>query len=265
MDAEWLRRDEHGGVIMALADRVKALRVERGWSQTDLASQIGAAPAQVSRYESGRTAPSADTVIRLAETFGVSCDYLLVDDAPRTALPLRRRHPRRPPGIGRRTRRRRPRPRAVLHRRTGHQDPAQAPHRADQLASTLPARPGHRPARTALIILMHRCVAERGPTRNGRAGSQAISAIDAARQQEQAGRPQQERAAQEAGKVIREARDLRAARTMRSGGANAQRSVITRNLGHRACVQALQPPPPDATPCQPAKSTFVNFGKSGDH
>ena len=68
---------------MALADRVKALRAERGWSQTDLANRIAAAPAQVSRYESGRTAPSADTVTRLAETFGVSTDYLLIDDAPR--------------------------------------------------------------------------------------------------------------------------------------------------------------------------------------
>jgi transcriptional regulator with XRE-family HTH domain len=67
---------------MALADRVKALRAERGWSQTDLAARIAAA-AQVSRYESGRTAPSVDTVIRLAETFGVSTDYLLVGDAPR--------------------------------------------------------------------------------------------------------------------------------------------------------------------------------------
>jgi transcriptional regulator with XRE-family HTH domain len=83
MNAQWLRQEEPGGVIMALADRVKALRAERGWSQTDLAARIAAAPAQVSRYESGRTAPSADTVTRLAETFGVSTDYLLIDDAPR--------------------------------------------------------------------------------------------------------------------------------------------------------------------------------------
>jgi transcriptional regulator with XRE-family HTH domain len=83
MDAEWLRQDEPGGVIMAFADRVKTLRAERGWSQTDLAGKIGAAPAQISRYESGRTAPSADTVIRLAEVFDVSCDYLLVDQAAR--------------------------------------------------------------------------------------------------------------------------------------------------------------------------------------
>jgi len=76
MDAQWLRQDEPGGVIMAPAGRVRPLRAEHGWSQTDIAARI-AAPAQVSLYESGRTAT------RLAETFGVSTDYLLIDDAPR--------------------------------------------------------------------------------------------------------------------------------------------------------------------------------------
>lgn len=33
--------------------------------------------------ENGRITPSADAVVRLAEVFDVSCDYLLVDDAPR--------------------------------------------------------------------------------------------------------------------------------------------------------------------------------------
>jgi transcriptional regulator with XRE-family HTH domain len=71
---------------MALGSQVKALRGERGWSQTDLARQIGAAPAQISRYEAGRITPSADMIVRLAEAFDVSCDYLLVDDAPRRAF-----------------------------------------------------------------------------------------------------------------------------------------------------------------------------------
>jgi transcriptional regulator with XRE-family HTH domain len=68
---------------MALRDRVKQLRGEHGWSQTDLADRINADPAQISRYENGRITPSADAIIRLAQTFDVSCDYLLVDDAPR--------------------------------------------------------------------------------------------------------------------------------------------------------------------------------------
>lgn len=68
---------------MALADRVKRLRNEHGWSQGELAEHVGADPAQISRYENGRITPSADALIRLAEAFDVSCDYLLVDDAPR--------------------------------------------------------------------------------------------------------------------------------------------------------------------------------------
>jgi transcriptional regulator with XRE-family HTH domain len=68
---------------MALAERVKQLRNQQGWSQGDLAERIGADPAQISRYENGRITPSADALVRLAETFDVSCDYLLIDDAAR--------------------------------------------------------------------------------------------------------------------------------------------------------------------------------------
>lgn len=80
---EWLRHHETGGPLMALAERVKQLRAEHSWSQGDLATQIGADAAQISRYENGRITPSADALVRLAETFDVSCDYLLLDDAPR--------------------------------------------------------------------------------------------------------------------------------------------------------------------------------------
>lgn len=83
MRAEWLRQHEHGGPLVALAERVKQLRTEHTWSQGDLAERVGADPAQISRYENGRITPSADAVVRLAEVFDVSCDYLLVDDAPR--------------------------------------------------------------------------------------------------------------------------------------------------------------------------------------
>ena len=83
MGTEWLRYEEQGEPSMALADKVKALRNEQGWSQTELGERVGADPAQISRYENGRITPSADAVARLAEVFAVSCDYLLVDDAPR--------------------------------------------------------------------------------------------------------------------------------------------------------------------------------------
>lgn len=68
---------------MALRDRVKQLRNENKWSQGDLAERIGGDAAQISRYEHGHITPSADALVRLAEAFDVSCDYLLLDDAPR--------------------------------------------------------------------------------------------------------------------------------------------------------------------------------------
>ncbi len=66
---------------MSLRERVRQLREERGWSQGELAEKIAAGPSQISRYEHGRITPSAEAIIRLAETFGVSIDYLLIGDA----------------------------------------------------------------------------------------------------------------------------------------------------------------------------------------
>lgn len=68
---------------MPIGERIKALRSEHRWSQGDLAAKIGADAGQISRYENGHIAPSADAIVRLAEALDVSCDYLLVDDAPR--------------------------------------------------------------------------------------------------------------------------------------------------------------------------------------
>lgn len=88
MSTEWLRQHEDGGQLMSLRERVRDLRKEHGWSQGELADKVGADPAQISRYENGRITPSADAVVRLAEVFDVSTDYLLVEDAPRR--PFRR-------------------------------------------------------------------------------------------------------------------------------------------------------------------------------
>ncbi len=69
---------------MPIGERIKQLRGEHRWSQGDLAAKIGGADAgQISRYENSHIAPSADAIVRIAEALDVSCDYLLVDDAPR--------------------------------------------------------------------------------------------------------------------------------------------------------------------------------------
>jgi transcriptional regulator with XRE-family HTH domain len=65
-------------VIMAFrGDRLQTLRRSKGFNQADLAEQTGTSQSMVGRYETGESDPSADVVIRLAQFFEVTADYLL--------------------------------------------------------------------------------------------------------------------------------------------------------------------------------------------
>ncbi len=67
-------------------ERLKALRTEAGWSQAELAEKIDSDARQVSRYENNKVAPGLEAVIRMAQVFNVTVDYLLIDDADRRPL-----------------------------------------------------------------------------------------------------------------------------------------------------------------------------------
>ena len=71
---------------MPLGERIRQLRKEAGWSQAELAEKIGADAGRVNKYEAGRMAPAAETLVRLAEVLNVSIDYLLIDGVPRRPL-----------------------------------------------------------------------------------------------------------------------------------------------------------------------------------
>ena len=60
-----------------LGARIAALRHDRGWSQAELAQQLGISTSAVGMYEQGRREPSAELLVTLAEKFRVSTDYLL--------------------------------------------------------------------------------------------------------------------------------------------------------------------------------------------
>ena len=64
---------------MGLADNLKRLRKKQGWSQTQLAKQIGSHLSHVNRIETGKYNPSLDVVQQLASVFDVSIDYLVSD------------------------------------------------------------------------------------------------------------------------------------------------------------------------------------------
>ncbi|EMO92552.1 bacteriophage CI repressor protein [Leptospira interrogans str. UI 13372] len=66
---------------MDIHSRIKKLRQERGWTQEELANKIGIQQKQVSAYERSVNFPSTEILIKLAEVFDVSLDYLAFDKA----------------------------------------------------------------------------------------------------------------------------------------------------------------------------------------
>lgn len=64
---------------MILADKIIDLRKKNGWSQEELANQLGVSRQAVSKWESASSIPDLDKIIRMSDIFGVSTDYLLKD------------------------------------------------------------------------------------------------------------------------------------------------------------------------------------------
>ena len=65
---------------MPLGDRIKQLRQQRGWSQAQLSKKLNVHQKQISGYERGVHAPSIELLIRMAELFNVSLDYIAFKD-----------------------------------------------------------------------------------------------------------------------------------------------------------------------------------------
>lgn len=64
---------------MILADKITDLRKKNGWSQEELANQLGVSRQAVSKWESASSIPDLDKIIKLSNIFCVSTDYLLKD------------------------------------------------------------------------------------------------------------------------------------------------------------------------------------------
>ena len=64
-------------------ERVKELRNSLGINQVEFGKRINVSKQCISNWESGYIQPSIDMLIRIAETFSVSTDYLLgLSDKP---------------------------------------------------------------------------------------------------------------------------------------------------------------------------------------
>ena len=59
------------------ADRIRALREARGWTQAELARRLNITRNGVNSWEQGLSMPSPACLVDLAKLFSVSTDYLL--------------------------------------------------------------------------------------------------------------------------------------------------------------------------------------------
>ncbi|PDY76973.1 helix-turn-helix domain-containing protein [Bacillus cereus] len=57
--------------------RLKALRLEKGMTQQQLADFLDIEKSNISRFESGKQSPSSDNRVKMAKLFNVSVDYML--------------------------------------------------------------------------------------------------------------------------------------------------------------------------------------------
>ena len=65
------------GVLLMLSTRLKELRTAEGMTQVDFAQKLSVTKQTVSNWENNNIQPSIDMLIKIADYFNVSTDYLL--------------------------------------------------------------------------------------------------------------------------------------------------------------------------------------------
>ncbi len=63
-----------GAAAVPVRNRLRVLRAERGWSQQELADQLGVSRQTVNAIETGRYDPSLPLAFRIARTFGAAVE-----------------------------------------------------------------------------------------------------------------------------------------------------------------------------------------------
>jgi transcriptional regulator with XRE-family HTH domain len=71
---------------MKLGDKITMIRKQKNMSQVELAEKTTISRDGISKYERGDIVPSVEYAKRIADTLGVSLDYLVSEDAKDDAL-----------------------------------------------------------------------------------------------------------------------------------------------------------------------------------
>jgi transcriptional regulator with XRE-family HTH domain len=71
---------------MTISEKIKQLRIENNLTQEEFAEKIQSSRALINKYESGKLTPSRSILVRIANVFNVSIDYLVTDTALKAPL-----------------------------------------------------------------------------------------------------------------------------------------------------------------------------------
>ena len=70
-------------MIYGLAKKLTLLRQQHNWSQSEVARRINVSSSTISAYEAEKMSISLENLVKLANLFHVSTDYLLGVEYPR--------------------------------------------------------------------------------------------------------------------------------------------------------------------------------------
>ena len=63
--------------VISMDNRLRQLRKAKGYTQIRVQMETGIEQALLSKYENGERIPPTDTLVKIADFYGVSVDYLL--------------------------------------------------------------------------------------------------------------------------------------------------------------------------------------------
>jgi putative transcriptional regulator len=76
-----VRREPMGAEMRSMSNHIRELRGERGWSQADLAEQLGVSRQTVNAIETGKYNPSLPLAFKLAKLFGQKIEAMFAPPA----------------------------------------------------------------------------------------------------------------------------------------------------------------------------------------
>jgi transcriptional regulator with XRE-family HTH domain len=75
--------------IVAVGDRIRSARADKGWMQKHLAAEVEVEPITVSRWERGATTPDLDVLRLVAEATGKPLSYFVAEEGEPASLEQR--------------------------------------------------------------------------------------------------------------------------------------------------------------------------------